>query len=328
MGIISHIPNNQFRYYYLQLIQQEQQAYTTLLDGYLRRKRAIRIRLSNNERLWDIHRAICYDVPEIFYIKTVSASVNLTLGIATVYPEYRFTEQECTDILSQMEATIAMLVQRIKMLTEKEKIKQIHDFLIRKVSYRDVLAPYSHEAPGTLLYGIGVCEGISKAFKYIADRVSIKSILAVGSAQNRDGDSGHAWNVVYVNDQTYHIDVTFDYSMSSVNIIRYDYFLLSDKQIGVDHIFVGLPSCRESFEYYEQIGCSVECKKDLQKLVYRNLRPNTPLVFKLPLFSENKDKIVDVVMNIASKAIPLRYSIGHTVSLSYNPDRMIFQLQI
>ena len=47
-----------------------------------------------------------------------------------------------------------------------EKERAIHDYIVKSVVYKDVEAPYSHEAPGALLYGIGVCEGISKAFKY------------------------------------------------------------------------------------------------------------------------------------------------------------------
>lgn len=42
----------------------------------------------------------------------------------------------------------------------KEQI--IHDYLVNKVTYKDLDAPYSR----VFLFGIGVCEGISKAFKY------------------------------------------------------------------------------------------------------------------------------------------------------------------
>ena len=328
MDLSSYVPQKQYGYYFEQCDATEQKAYDALLDGYLKQKKEIRVWVVNSDSLWKIHQAICYDVPEVFFVKNVQASMNPVLGITTLYPEYRFDDKKRADILAEMESSIDVFVRRIKMLSEHEKVKQIHDFLIRSVTYKDVDAPYSHEAPGALLYGIAVCEGISKAFKYISDRAGIKAIVAVGKSSSTDNDSGHAWNIVYVDNLAYHLDVTFDYSMSKDSVARYDYYLLSDTQIKADHMFSRLPECSTDFEYYEQIGCFAPNKKTLRRLIADKLKPGKPFVFKTPVLSGNKEEIVHAITSTISAFVPFPYALGRSISISYNWERMIFEVQL
>lgn len=328
MDLYSYVPLKQYRYYFERCDAMEQKAYGALLDGYLKQKKEIRVWVANIDSLWEIHQAICFDVPEVFFVKKIQASMNPVLGITTVFPEYRFNDKNCADILAQLESSIDIFVRRIKMLSEHEKVKQIHDFLIRSVTYKDVDAPYSHEAPGALLYGIAVCEGISKAFKYISDRAGIKVIVAVGKSSSTDNDTGHAWNIVYVDNLAYHLDVTFDYSMSKDSITRYDYYLLSDTQIKVDHTFSGLPECSTDFEYYEQIRCFAPNKKILRRLIADKLKPGKPFVFKAPVLSGNKEEIVDTITSAVSAFVSFPHALGRSISISYNWERMIFEVQL
>lgn len=334
MEFSPHIAPQQYRYFFSQLSPQNQTAYNALLDGYLHGKESIRVVVKSADELEKIHHAISYDVPEIFYIKEIKASVTPALGIATIHPSYRFTEQERAAIMIRMEHTVQPLLRQIKLLSDSEKVKRIHDHLIRSVTYQDADAPYSHEAPGSIVYGIGVCEGISKAFKYIADRAGLQSLVAVGDAFE-SGDtfepnesSGHAWNIVFIAGQPYHLDITFDQSISRHDIIRYDYYLLSDAQIKVDHVFEGLPRCDVSTEYYEEIGCCARSKKALIKLVAQKLRPGAPLVFKIPLLEGDKQQITDTVINIAVKSVPLPFAFGRNLLTSCNPQRMIFLMAL
>lgn len=331
MDFSIYIPNSQYRYYYEQFDRRKQIAYVDLLDGYLNQLSSIFIKVDSMDEVWDIHRAVCYDVPEVFYIKNVRATFNPIFRTAIVYPEYRFDEKTRNNILLQMEQASQMFVERIGMLSESEKVKQIHDYLVRSVTYKDLDAPYSHEAPGALLYGIGVCEGISKAFKYLSDRVHVASLVVIGNSGNEaniSSASGHAWNIVYVEGCPYHLDVTFDYSVSKDRVVRYDYYLLSDSQIQVDHTYTNLPACNDSTEYYINVGCFADSKRELQKLVTRELGVGSPLVFKMPFLSGDKNEIVDVILNLVVEALPLTYAVGHNISISYNLPRMIFQVQL
>lgn len=294
-------------------------------------KNFISFKVNSISDVWEIHQSVIYDVPDIFFVKNIKASYNSLLQVANVYPEYRFDEETRKNIVIQMEQTANVIIGRIGMLSEKEKIKQLHDYLVRSVTYRDVDAPYSHEAPGALLYGIGVCEGISKAFKFLADRLNIDSIVAIGDAdagRRNDDETGHAWNIVYIEGVPYHLDITFDYSVSRENTVRYDYYLLADSQIRVDHTFDNLPRCEVLTEYYEEIGYVATSKSRLEMLVSNELQPNKELIFKVSDMMGEKKRIVDSVMKVIENVLPIKYAMGYNIIVSYNLARMIFQVKL
>lgn len=331
-SLADYIVDNQYRYYYAKLSNNAQKAYDKLLNGYMKRSDSIVIRVSSMDEAWLIHQSLCYDVPEVFFVKSVSGSYNPLLSTATVYPEYRFDYETCFNILRQMEKQTESFIQKIAMLSERERVKQIHDYITRNVTYRDIEAPYSHESPGVLLYGIAVCEGIAKTFKYLSDRARISSLVIAGDAvddSNQSSNStGHAWNVVFVDSTPYHIDVTFDYSVSSGSASRYDYFLLSDSQIRKDHIFEGTPKCTNDYEFYITNGHYADSKKVLQVLVKNKLRFGSPLVVKIPDFLENADRVAEKLITTVTAAVPLVYGLNSSISLSYNRSRMIFQFEL
>ena len=331
-SLANYVMDNQYRYYYSTLTVSARDAYDKLLQGYLKHLDSIVIRVTSIDEAWLLHQSLCYDVPELFFIKSVKGKYNHLLSTATIYPEYRFDYETCFNILRQMEKQTEPFVRRISMLSEREKVKQIHDYIVRNVTYKDLEAPYSHEAPGVLLYGIAVCEGIAKAFKYLSDRVRINSLVITDDAADGSNQSsiavGHAWNIVYVDLIPYHIDVTYDYSVSNGRTARYDYFLLSDSQISSDHTFVGTPECTSDHEFYILNGYYVDSKRTLQALAKKELRIGSPLVVKLPDFSENAEQVADKMLGTVAAAIPITYALKSTVSISYNSSRMIFQFEL
>lgn len=331
-GLADFISTNQYRYYYTTLSEEMKGAYAVLLEGYMKQLNRIEIHVSNIDEAWEVHSAVCYDIPELFFIKSVKGSYNPPLSSVTICPEYRFDYETCCNILKRMQEKTFSFIRRISMLSEQDKIRQIHDYIVRNVTYKDLKAPYSHESPGVLVYGIAVCEGIAKAFKYLADRVGISSIVVTGNAidfTNHQRESeGHAWNIVLVDSCPYHLDVTFDYSLSTAGAIRYDYYLLSDLQIETDHSFDGTPPCINNYEFYQINGCFVNSKKMLQSLVREELKPGKPLVVKTPDFQVKAEDVAKEILAAVSAAIPIPYAFQSSVVLSYNNSRMIFQIEL
>ena len=331
-SLADFIMDNQYRYYYSTLTTNARDAYDKLLQGYLKHMESIVISASSMDEAWSLHQSLCYDVPELFFIKSIKGTYNHLLSTVTIYPEYRFDYETCFNILNQMEKRTESFVQRISMLSEREKVKQIHDYIVRNVTYKDLEAPYSHESPGVIIYGIAVCEGIAKAFKYLSDRVKLNSLVIIGDAKDdinhAQRATGHAWNIVYIDTVPYHIDVTFDYSITSGCTTRYDYFLLSDTQIERDHIFKGTPECVSGYEYYTIIGHYVDGKKALQELVRKELKFGNSLVVKTPDFPEHAHEVAEKLLTAVTAAVPLHYGFQRTVSLSYNGSRMIFEFEL
>lgn len=218
-------------------------------------------------------------------------------------------------------------------LSAHEKERAIHDYIVKSVVYKDVEAPYSHEAPGTLLYRIGVCEGISKAVKWLCDRVDLKSIVAIGTSDSNGNSGGHAWNVVFLNGTPFHIDVTFDATLSN-NSIRYDYFNLSELEILEDHKIsneYSLPACKHSRNWFKENNLFFHSKKEL--IFYlKNLEPTVKnFCFQIPIFINQKDNttaIEETSKLIYSNLFDKQLSPSHSYTIKYNINRMVFEIDI
>ena len=213
----------------------EAAVYRALLAGLLRCEKQIACRGCTARQIQSIYRFLKMDVPELFFVKAIRVRYPAAKPLrCTVIPEYRFTAAQARDTLLCMARSCEGLVAKHRHSSDFQKEKAIHDHIAATVRYRDADAPYSHEAPGALLFRIGVCEGIAKAFKYLADRLGLRCIVAFGAADGQAGEIGHAWNVVCVGGVFYHLDATFDATLSG-SCIRYDYFNLSDADIRATH---------------------------------------------------------------------------------------------
>lgn len=105
-----------------------------------------------------------------------------------------------------------------------EKLKSIHDWIAKRVSYDNSFGPTCFEATSVFLAPYKtVCEGYSEAFKMLCDRAGIPCIVVVG-----DAGEPHAWNYVKMEDGNwYAVDVTWDdqNDENGDDLIFYDFFL-------------------------------------------------------------------------------------------------------
>lgn len=128
-------------------------------------------------------------------------------------------------------------------MTDAEKVKAIHDYIIQNCSY-----DYAHvdtekdgywcNAEGPLLKGKAICSGYSAAFQVCMDALNIPCQEVGGKIS--DG-TGHGWNLVQVDGNWYHIDLTFDdpvfsksYKTTFKNyhmFVSYQYFLVNDQKM-------------------------------------------------------------------------------------------------
>ena len=126
-------------------------------------------------------------------------------------------------------------------MTEYQKEKVIHDYLVKTIVYdHEALNSANHideafNVLGPLLKKRAVCWGIACAFKLLCDYCQIKSFVVIGNTIPRQGDAGHAWNMVKINEETFHVDVTWDIKEKGDISFCYDYFNLDDKLILANH---------------------------------------------------------------------------------------------
>lgn len=133
---------------------------------------------------------------------------------------------------------------------------------------------------GVLFYKTAVCEGISKTLKFLLNALDIKCVVIKGKATDElsggivSPEIFHAWNMVKIDEKPYYVDLTWDINLSEKNIIRHDYFNLTDTDIAIDHsIDKNLPSCKAYDDnYFYKNGLVVTKKADLRRIVANKIK--------------------------------------------------------
>lgn len=112
-----------------------------------------------------------------------------------------------------------------------DKIKAFHDFLINNSVYDKERAKLiengvetgtsrSHKSVGPLVDGISLCSGYSDAMKIFLDKIGVTNY--------KISNENHIWNLVYINDQWLHLDLTWDDPVTNTgeNVLLYKFFLI------------------------------------------------------------------------------------------------------
>ena len=150
---------------------------------------------------------------------------NYTLGI-TVNKAY--SSEEITEINKIVDKVIE---EKINNSTPtKEKIKIIHDYIIDNTEYdklkyenKDDTTYKSNTAYGVLIEGYGTCNGYADAMSIFLNKLNIINY--------KISNEEHIWNLVYLDGNWYHLDLTWDDPISDMNINRDTYFLITTETL-------------------------------------------------------------------------------------------------
>lgn len=120
--------------------------------------------------------------------------------------------------------------------TEYEKIKYLHDYLIFNCDYSEN-ASLPFTAYGAIVEKNATCQGYADAMHLLLTRAGFEAMYTIGRGDR--ADVTHKWNYVRLSDgQWYIIDPTWadPTGKGDPNYINYDYFLISDEEILLDHL--------------------------------------------------------------------------------------------
>ena len=241
------------RYYYDQLNKDQQKAYYAIRQGLLEMAPSFSVPRLERKEISDIYFMIRMDDPGIFWSVTFKYRYYENSACIELIPDYLFTKDKIKEHRQAMESRIRKLARQAEKLDEVGKELFIHDFICQNVHYDKLKKEYSHEIIGALGNGVAVCEGIAKAVKVLCDALGIWCVVVL--AEN-NLDKGikyrHAWNIIRINGKCYHLDATFDNTLSKNGVLRYDYVNLSDKQIFRDHepVVWKVPVCVDNDHFY------------------------------------------------------------------------------
>lgn len=270
-------------YYYAQLGKDEKAVYYLLREGIAALRTSIDIPRLDAKPLSDVFSLLRLDHPELFYAPTFRYRGAPQGDSLAVLPEYLFDRKKLRTHIDALRARTDRLVRPAADKSEAEKLRYVHDFICGSVRYDKLKKEYSHEILGPLGQGVGVCEGIAKTVKLLCDRLGVWCIVALSDNNPEKGIKyRHTWNVVRVGGRYYHLDVTFDNSLGEPGQIRYDYFLLSDRQHYRDHepAIWPLPPCTDGDHfYYREKKLSFTKMEDVQKRAAQAVKKGQTLIF-------------------------------------------------
>ena len=195
--------------------------------------------------------AVMLDMPEIFWLNPQSLfapnfsyaeSYNFFKGKYTVKVQSLVISPACyeaytsIDEVNEHKEMLEKAVDEFPVDTKStryEQLKTIHDYICNFTNY-NTDAPLCYSAVSALVQSGSVCEGYSKGFKIICDRLDIPCVLAVG---NYTADSGHMWNYVKMDDgKWYAVDTTWDDLDGKDGAeLKYDYFLKGSARFNLNH---------------------------------------------------------------------------------------------
>lgn len=270
--------SNYTGYYFNELKSDEKAIYVKMDDSVKDMKNKVVLGSVDTEGLYDkIRRAITayyYDNPDIYYLSNEYDVTTIDLKIAqfsTLKLNYiADSEQELELKNTELDNAIDRIIQSTitEDMTQFEKELALHDALVKKVTYYEysdlqTIPMIKHTAYGALVQNEAVCDGYSKAFKLLLEKVGIESIIIGGSTQAEL----HAWNLVKLDDKYYHVDVTSNKLDYSKKHVIHAYFNLSDTQISKTHSIddsFNMPKCdSQEYDYYNRMSYYISKEDNL-----------------------------------------------------------------
>ena len=119
--------------------------------------------------------------------------------------------------------------------TPIEKIKAVNDYIVAKTAYSENTISSPHSAYALIAEGKAVCQGYALVAHQMLEKLGIETQYITGYV---NGNELHAWNLVKVDGQWYHLDTTWnDPTPNREGVFTYNYFLVNDQQLAKDHVW-------------------------------------------------------------------------------------------
>lgn len=277
------------KFYYQILSEEKKRIYKELYEGFKTRKADIEIhadpRKITSKDIADIAVFVYNDTPSFYYLDVTEYSY-ISMPFGYIYSQnYIYTDKEIEEYDRHLEQGLNIFRKKyiLSNMTEYQKEKIIHDYLVKTIVYDyEALNAANHvdeafNVLGPLLKKRAVCWGIACAFKLLCDYCQVKSLVVVGDTKPKESEAGHAWNMVKLDGETYHVDVTWDIKEKDDISFCYDYFNLSDQLIQLDHTWENpiYPKCASIKQnYYYKHRLFVKTASELSAYICSRLRAN------------------------------------------------------
>ena len=246
-------------YYYSTLSDEDKLVYVDVLFSISNLLTNVPIGNINEVQLQRIVDCVLADHPEIYYFNNYEYVIYNQDDYNILYfsPVYNYSANEIEHINKSIDNYVRDCFRDISMSDDSYSIvKHIYEYVVLNTDY--VLDSKNNQyITSVMLEGESVCNGYAKAFQYLCYEADIPCIFVKGII--REDATMHAWNIVQLQGQYYHVDCTwgdtnYDEYRNSYENISYDYLCVPDSDILKTHIVSNkftLPVCDSmSCNYY------------------------------------------------------------------------------
>ncbi len=184
--------------------------------------------------------AVWLDVPSVFWLETgeFQSKFNIELHEDDVYRVKSISvtvalRNEYADNTHYYDSRISSLCNSLSLAgaTDYETLCNINDYLCQTIEY-EMITDYRNTVYGALVDKKCVCEGYAHAFKLLCETYGIECVSIFGTGKTSDGEEGHMWNAVRLDEKWYAVDVTWNDTTESKT-----YFLVGSDTMGHESSF-------------------------------------------------------------------------------------------
>lgn len=171
-------------------------------------------KLVDQQQIWRVFLDVLADNPTLFWVekklKYWSDPSSCEIVFSYIFPakEVAYYKVSMTRKVDEIHAKCSKGCK-----SDMELALRVHDYLTENVKYVDDGNPEQQSMVGPLMLGRGVCEGIAFAYSYLMSVFGINCTTVYG--QIKGEKNGHAWNMIFLDGNAYHIDVTHDLACTS-----------------------------------------------------------------------------------------------------------------
>lgn len=193
----------------------EQKLYDPILKAIQERRVSVNVSGDlSTDIMKRVIEAITNDHPEIFWMsesfsheKTLYDQQVTNTEIIFGYNQLVYTADQSAQAFASATAQIVANARAAGSALAMEKY--VHDYLASQVTYGS--NALDQTAYGAIVNHYAVCAGFARAFKTLMDQLGIPCYVVSGMQTTSNGNTeAHAWNLVYINNKCYNVDVTSD----------------------------------------------------------------------------------------------------------------------
>ena len=342
---INRLQSKQADFYYNHLSENQKSIYSAIAKGVNKLDEDIIVSKYNIESVEQVKidtkeavDAFLCDHPEVFYMNSqyaISLTQSILGEVLKIQLDYSVTDKnDLENDINKMDLLIETVVTTVQGMSEYEKELFIHDFLAKNIKYyeydktKDTIPNICHTSYAGLVNSEAVCDGISKTFQMILDRIGIENYIVTGTIDS----TPHAWNLLKIENEWVHVDITSNKYIKDENgktiEAVHTYFNVSTEFVKKTHTIYKeeiLPiATTDELTYYKKNNAYIALTEDFDKKLKEIVKSQGSRQI-LEIATEYRDKVPDKLIKVLSNInFNNIKSQGNNISMNYYNEQNVY----